>query len=205
LGSYYTDKVKEGGALSLPTAFTRLANISFAEVYWANIAHTPEKTGYALDASNRWVDTTIERLILRARSAETQAPDYSTAKLILREMIEGLTVIENLLFLAKKAGILDLQINRLLTNYVGDVQIVTEFAKFRDKILKAFSDLMTKIHGHAPVGSQIYIVAHSEGTVVALLVLMTALGSNGIPDWARQVKGLMTIGSPLDKHKLLTA
>jgi hypothetical protein len=50
-------------------------------------------------------------------------------------------------------------------------------------------------------GADIYIVAHSEGTVVAFLGLLEGL-ANGEP-WVRDVKGLMTIGSPLNKHVLI--
>src|SRR5262249_28595972 len=72
--------------------------------------------------------------------------------------------------------------------------------------------------------AEIYIVAHSEGTVVAFLGLLMALSKSDMTDmlasddskcesddgklavtydWINQVRGLMTIGSPLDKHIFL--
>src|SRR5262249_28038731 len=66
-----------------------------------------------------------------------------------------------------------------------------------------FSGTMSAIHDASDRDSDIYIVAHSEGTVVSLLGLMTAFCSNPIPHWVKRIKGLMTIGSPLDKHLLL--
>ena len=61
---------------------------------------------------------------------------------------------------------------------------------------------------------QIYIVAHSEGSVVSFLGLLQALSVPSIPDpdaestnvptdWIKFVRGFMTIGSPIDKHLVL--
>ena len=87
----------------------------------------------------------------------------------------------------------------VLNSYLGDVQIVTEFDDVRDKILGRFKNIMENL----PNDFDIYIVAHSEGTVVALLSLLEEMSSHETHDWLNQVRGLMTIGSPLDKHLLL--
>lgn len=60
---------------------------------------------------------------------------------------------------------------------------------------------------------EIHLVAHSEGTVVAFLGLLQALqgvhpvvpdgGPKPSLDWARRVRGFMTLGSPIDKHLVL--
>jgi hypothetical protein len=68
-----------------------------------------------------------------------------------------------------------------------------------NKIRKANEDL------------EIYIVSHSEGTVVAFLGLLTAAHRYQPPaggreeryGWIKQVRGLMTIGSPIEEHLIL--
>jgi hypothetical protein len=62
---------------------------------------------------------------------------------------------------------------------------------------------MTKISSDP--SDEIYIVAHSEGTVVSFLALLKAMSgtASGSSAWLKQVKGFMTIGSPIDKHLLL--
>jgi len=61
---------------------------------------------------------------------------------------------------------------------------------------------------------EIYIVAHSEGTVVSFLGLLQALSGLVVKDpddqsktagtgWIDHVRGFMTLGSPIDKHFLL--
>jgi hypothetical protein len=50
---------------------------------------------------------------------------------------------------------------------------------------------------------EIYIVAHSEGTVVTFLGLLRALSKDPRPAWVKNVRGLMTIGSPINKHIIL--
>jgi hypothetical protein len=50
---------------------------------------------------------------------------------------------------------------------------------------------------------EFYIVAHSEGTVVSFLALLQAMWQPKPPKWLGQVRGFMTIGSPIDKHIVL--
>jgi hypothetical protein len=76
---------------------------------------------------------------------------------------------------------------------------VAEFKEQGGEIGKVFADQMQSVHDEFENAEEIYIVAHSEGTVVALLGLLTAMCSPGNP-WIAKVRGLMTIGSPIDKH-----
>ena len=46
-------------------------------------------------------------------------------------------------------------------------------------------------------------MAHSEGTVISFLGLLEAVCRAEPPEWIHNVRGLMTIGSPIDKHLLL--
>jgi hypothetical protein len=127
-------------------------------------------------------------------------------------MIETFAVLDHLLVVFEKLGLLKFNLNDLLTSYVGDVQIVADFPDQRRIILDEFSKLLDDV---APEGSdvEIYLIAHSEGTVVALMGLLEAmssqpcakgaLGAEQPPPWIRRVHGLMTIGSPIDKHLIL--
>jgi hypothetical protein len=107
--------------------------------------------------------------------------------------------LENLLKVSEMAGIFKFDLAKVLNAYLGDVQIVTEFDDVRKKILGRFKKTMDGL----PDDLDIYIVAHSEGTVVTLLSLLEEMAGNQPPKWLNQVRGLMTIGSPLDKHLLL--
>lgn len=46
---------------------------------------------------------------------------------MLEEVIETVYVLENLLFLVEKAGLGRFDLKRVLDEYLGDVQIMTEF------------------------------------------------------------------------------
>src|SRR5262249_52710522 len=118
-------------------------------------------------------------------------------------------VLGNLFFLAEKAGLFKFDFDNLLTAYVGDVQIVADFANYRERICRHFENILEQVHGKNEDGD-IYIVAHSEGTVIALMVLLRALSARQnlsalgpTPAWIQKVRGLMTIGSPIDKHLVL--
>jgi hypothetical protein len=137
---------------------------------------------------------------------------FKLIKQVLREMIESLAVLGRLSYLADRAGLFTFDLRKLLDSYLGDVQIVTEFRWRREAILKRFSALMETIQDRCPE-ADIYIVAHSEGTVVAFLSLLQAAGEKTAaqpPDqpgaaakWIDRVRGFMTLGSPIDKHLIL--
>ena len=117
-------------------------------------------------------------------------------------MIETIAVVERLSFLARQAGVFSFDLRKLLDDYLGDVQIVTEFKDQREKILAAFDSVMAAVHLRFPA-AEIHVVAHSEGTVVAFLALLRAFREAQPPGWTGQVRGFMTLGSPLDKHLVL--
>jgi len=128
--------------------------------------------------------------------------DYSMIKQVLEEMIQTIAVLEWLCYLADRAGLFTFNLRRMLDDYLGDVQIVTEFKAHREMILNEFRRVMEDARELAPK-AEIYIVAHSEGTVVSLLGLLEALSAKTPPAWVKQVRGLMTLGSPIDKHLTL--
>ena len=117
-------------------------------------------------------------------------------------MIDTVAVLDRICFIAEKAGLFTFDLRKLLDDYLGDVQIVTEFGSNRTEILDAFDEVLTEAHKAYPRAA-IYLVAHSEGTVVSFLGLLNAFRAEELPAWANSVRGLMTIGSPIDKHLVL--
>jgi hypothetical protein len=128
--------------------------------------------------------------------------DYSMLKQVLDEMILTIAILKRLCHLADRAGLFSFDLGKVLDDYLGDVQIVTEFETHRGMILDEFRSVMEAAGEFAPQ-AEIYIVAHSEGTVVSFLGLLEAMSEEQPPDWVGQVRGLMTLGSPIDKHLVL--
>jgi hypothetical protein len=144
---------------------------------------------------------------------------------VIEEIVEAIAVLENLLAVAAKMGLFKFDLAPLLREYVGDVQVVAEFKLFRDRIVyrfhKAMHDIVKGSYEHPDEPRpDIYVVAHSEGTVVSFLAMLEALSSPGdttlfdpdapgdrtravSTDWIGFVRGYMTIGSPIDKHLAL--
>jgi hypothetical protein len=206
---------------------TDLARIGFAEVYWADIPDEVLKEGRTLEETKAWARTVVARanaLCRKSHQDDPQAslvtPDFDHAGDVLEEIIDTVHVLENLVFIAKKAGILKFDLKQILMEYLGDVQLVTEFAYHRKNIIGRFHRAMQQIYEKSP-NARIHIVAHSEGTVISFLGLLWAMskktfvpelppeqpdatdGKEGFPAWLSQVHGFMTIGSPIDKHLLL--
>jgi hypothetical protein len=182
----------------------RLEGIAFAEVYWAAIPRRVTEQKYTLEEAKMWATTIIERLRARSRSggdanSDCRTEDFQLSAQVVHEMIESIAITERLCFVAEKAGLFTFDLRRILDDYLGDVQIVTEFKTHREKILRAFRHVLTRAHEQCP-NAEIYIISHSEGTVVSFLALLEAFRSDNQPPWASQVRGFMTLGSPIDKH-----
>jgi len=174
------------------------------------------KDAHTLEEAKAWARTIVERLRLRWHEEEEKKKKWRTEKTdpachdkdfqltqqVLGEMIQTIAVVERLCFLADKAGLFTFDLRKLLDDYLGDVQIVAEFKDYRDQILKTFIKLMEDVAKAFPK-ADIYIVSHSEGTVVALLGLLQGFRDPTLPSWPRKVRGLMTLGSPIDKHLAL--
>jgi len=177
-----------------------LGKLSFVEVHWADLARAVDESRFLLEETKSWSKTIVERLPKRYKEAEQFTPkEFDALRLLLREMLETLRTLENLFKVTALAGLFKFDLGVVLNSYLGDVQIVTEFDDVREKILDRFRNIMENL----PKDFDIYIVAHSEGTVVTLLSLLEAMSSPEAHGWLNQVRGLMTIGSPLDKHLLL--
>lgn len=209
-----------------------LAGIGVAEVFWADIPERADQEGNTLEETKAWARTVVARaqaLYVRAKTKGERAlvpPDFHLAAEVLEEIIDTVYVMENLSFIAEKAGVFKFDLRETLEDYLGDVQIVAEFREYRTEIVGRFRKAMNDIfEHHVKMNPQVrlHIVAHSEGTVVSFLGLLEALsgqwtkefgvegeivsGSEGrgqqIPEWVKHVHGYMTIGSPIDKHLLL--
>ncbi len=212
LGSFYgVDSVVQTFRLKPPPEVKPgIADIGFVEIYWADIPRRVQRRGYTIEETKAWARTVVERV--RARYADDltglmKKEDYASAAAVIEDLIDGVEVLGNLFFLAGKAGLFHFDFHQMLTAYAGDVQIVADFANYREKICHHFRKILDEVHNKNKE-ADIYIVAHSEGTVVALMVLLKALCARTRnlpppeppPSWIGKVRGLMTIGSPIDKH-----
>ena len=122
---------------------------------------------------------------------------------VLDELIETVAVLDRLMFVFEKAGLLTFNLNALLTDFLGDVQIVADFESYRGEILKAFDKVMNEALSLRNNEVELYLVAHSEGTVLTFLAVLNALADPDAHPWIREVRGIMTIGSPIETHHLL--
>lgn len=176
----------------------------FTEAYWADIARKPESEGYILEESKQWAKSIVTRQQSQADEAKAKNVDYRMVRSVLYEAIDTLRILERLAFITEKAGIFKFDLNRVLTDFLGDVQIVTEFGTYRAEIQERFYTALKKAH-ELDKEAEIYIVSHSEGTVISFLSLLAAVGDPSNPEfaWIRKVKGFMTLGSPIDKHIIL--
>jgi hypothetical protein len=214
LGSFHSKSASEVGFLFLthPPYDSRLEDVGLAEIYWANIPRAVQKEGYTLEEAKKWASSLVGRIRIRAEGGEDRHIPalYETIEQIIAEMIEGVAVLDRLFFLVGKVTTFKFRLKDLLDAFLGDVQIVTDFENERGRLLGLFNAVMDKIRKANP-DVDIYIISHSEGTVVAFLGLLTAFHEYGSPDgngkerygWIKQVRGLMTIGSPIEEHLIL--
>ena len=183
--------------------------LAFAEAYWANVPRKLVKDGYTLEEAKRWARTIVARLNLRAwqtpRGSGLTRRQYRMLEAVLDEMIDTVFVLDNLTFLADRAGIFKFDLKKTLDDYLNDVQVVTEFQKYRHRIVGGLDSLIREIESDGRfTDAEIYVVGHSEGSVVALLGLLEAMSrTTGVPDWVYRVRGMMTIGSPIEPHQIL--
>jgi len=207
-----------------------LAGIGFSEVFWADIPEGVVQEKRTLEETKAWARTVVARAravfyrgwnqLTETERQRLREPDFGQAGEVLEEVIDTVQVLENLCFLAQKAGVMKINIREVLSDYLGDVQLVTEYAQYRNDIIGRFHGAMEQIHNTYP-NARLHIVAHSEGTVVSFLGLLQAMSAQRLPRspgaaasatltvpteppaWLRRIHGYMTIGSPIDKHILL--
>lgn len=201
LGAFHENE----GIVALKPPFP--SGFAFAEVYWATIPREAAKDAYIIEEAKAWARTIVGRLKLRWKECGGETTycrdrDFDLMTLILSEMIESIAILDRICFLADRAGLFKFDLRKMMEDYFGDVQVVVDFASLRAKILETFDRTMTAVHTAFP-NAEIYIVSHSEGTVVTLLGLLKAYREAHPPAWSKCVRGLMTLGSPIDKHLVL--
>ncbi|MDB4673640.1 hypothetical protein OAF27_02385, partial [Verrucomicrobiales bacterium] len=222
LGYFYkTDD--DTGVFPLDTAIIEelgdRADVRVAEVFWADLPQRVIDEGRTIEETKEWADTVVARAyysyqkltkdIAAGTPVKYPEPDFSLASEVLGEVIDTVRVLERLAYVGEKAGMPKVDLRAVFEEFLGDVQIVTEFAGHRDAILDRFSETMRRIHRDHE-DAEIHIIAHSEGTVISFLGLLRAMSrtnadspSAELPGWVKQMRSYMTIGSPLDKHVLL--
>jgi hypothetical protein len=182
----------------------RFQGFGFAESFWADIPEIAAATKNTTEETKAWAQTVVERVrtLDQSKRDHSNLIDYNKASAVVEEMIDTIKVLENLLFVASKAGLFEFNLGQLLTDFVGCVQIVADFKDYGGNVFDRFAITMRNLVRRMPNLKKIYIVAHSEGTVVSFKGLLTALAAPKSPDnkWVDLVKGYMTIGSPLNKH-----
>lgn len=171
----------------------------FAEVYWADLPRGVVRDGYTLEETSQWARHLVDKLDRQSGGCLAPA-DRRAVKSILPEVIESIDVLKRLLTLAEWGGKFKFNLKWVLDSFMGDVQLVAEFDQIRKQILGRFHSALEKAHSYNP-DARIYLIAHSEGSVIAFLGLLEAMAADA--PWVSRVKGLMTIGSPIDKHLIL--
>jgi hypothetical protein len=225
LGRFSAELIAPAGAAGAPGAFMvktppdpqLSSGLGFAEVYWADVPRGPAKDLYTLEEAKKWAKTIVERVQALDREEtgrlNLDPKDYLLIAQVIEEMIETTRVLGRLMYLAEKAGLFKFNLNKVLVDYLGDVQVVAEFSNYRAQIVGQFQKVLERVNHDHPK-ADIHIVSHSEGTVIAFMGLLDALhkpGSRGQsetngparPPWVDRVRGIMTIGSPINKHLLL--
>ena len=191
--------------LSPPRYPQEMGDLAFAEVYWAGVPRKLVKQMYSLEDIDPWVKTISERVRLRRPAGEEALTDADQRMIerVLGEMLTSIDVLERLCFIADKMGIFSFDLKKVLVDYIDDIQVVAEFKDQGLEIGKLFSQRLEAVHQEYP-GAEIHLITHSEGTVVAMLGLLSALCSPpGQATWIDSVRGFMTFGSPIDKHLAL--
>jgi hypothetical protein len=184
----------------LPVTLTSSGpNLWFAEAYWADIPRGVVERKYVLEESKKWARTIAAR-VASASSSNAPRKHFTLLETVLDEMIETVFVLERLTFVLDRLGLLRINLKKLLVSFLGDVQVVTEFDRYRGEILSAFTGVLAQVRQKVGADADIHVVAHSEGTVVALFGLFEGMRDPKKHPWVEQVKGLMTIGSPLEVH-----
>jgi hypothetical protein len=172
LGAFHENE----GIVALKPPFP--SGFAFTEVYWATIPREAAKDAYIIEEAKAWARTIVGRLKLRWKECGGETTycrdrDFDLMTLILSEMIESIAILDRICFLADRAGLFKFDLRKMMEDYFGDVQVVVDFASLRAKILETFDRTMTAVHTAFP-NAEIYIVSHSEGTVVTLLGLLKA-------------------------------
>lgn len=185
-----------------------LAELDFAEIYWADLTRDAEADGHRLEFSPQWAGSVVDRLRQRHDLKEDfSGGDIATGAAVVEHIAQSVNILGRLFSLTEKAGLFTFDLAKVVTQYLGDVQQVADYRYIRAKIRNRF---LRRIEHLANISKapNIHFVAHSEGTAVLLRVLLGAMNKNSSesptrPGWLDRVRSVTTIGSPIDKHLIL--
>jgi len=218
------EKDKKALTRSFTPAFVVINNnnttdvLSFSEVYWKQI---PDE--FIKNNSNNlpipiftWAHSINTRFLANNGKATQQQTykeresEFSGWALAIDNLEKIMKYLKSFARLIKKEN----QFYMFTERFLGDVQMYAESEGIKQDIDNRFLDVMSRIERFSynakkslnEQGSniskfdstEIYIVAHSEGTVISYCCLVQAAIKQ--MNWLKNVKGLLTIGSPLDKH-----
>jgi hypothetical protein len=214
------------GAAARPAYVTLRAKgenyvVAFSEVYWQ-----PVPNDYS-NNNNRnppvpwftWLHS-INTRIWRA------GPKYKTARSVIDNLERMLGLLKRLATIDDKSGILLGNVQRYVERLAGivnrflcEVQMYIENEDLRDNINQRFLSLLKNVGSTRGEISRrikeagletldertdIYVVSHSEGTVMAYNSLVKAAqereSDHAKHAWISSVRTLVTLGSPLDRH-----
>jgi hypothetical protein len=156
--------------------FTRLPGLAFAEVFWADIGRANQE--YVLEDTVSWARTLTGRMqVLENRLQAAGVTEHKKSRVDLAAVARTLGDIGVVVQLVRAInrgcaalGIGSVELDRMLTNFLGDVQLLAEFAPQRAQIQQRFHDVMAAIEARAadePRDVRIHICAHSQGSAVA--------------------------------------
>jgi hypothetical protein len=184
-----------------------LDGLAFAEAHWADVARARER--YTMEGTGRWVGTVVERLRLQDQRYAPATPGLAPIpyELVRRQLLDAVRVLRLLTLLNRLLAKLELgsiPLDRVLTSFVGDVQLFAEFGVYRERMLERFDDVVEAVDERAtrqgrPV--EIHVVGHSQGSAIALLGILLARARG--KRWVRRLASLSTLGSPIDKFVAL--
>ena len=183
--------------------------IAFSEVFWQ-----PVTNKYLLEHLQPPIP-----IFTWAHSVNTRlfhgGPRFRTAREAIDNLETMLDLIKRLAVIYKKSG----QLAYILERFLGDVEMYVESRDLRDDINQRVMDILERDEAISEEVAwlltrhnqencfdrrDIYVVAHSEGTVVAYYSLVQAAAEReqnaARRTWLPRVSGLVTMGSPLDKH-----
>ena len=173
--------------------------IGFSEVYWQDVTN---------EILKKFHKCTPIPIFIWAHAINTHfmGKDFYAARDVITNLESLLSIADNLSLILKRAGIF----LKVLTRFVGDVQMYAESTDIRNAVDAHFASVLGRVdqqHRDAAIElgtdldtPEIYIVAHSEGTVVAYSSLVKAAALQPPVPWLPWVKALVTLGSPIDKH-----
>ncbi len=185
--------------------------IGFSEVFWQPVTNEYLKAHHQPPIPIfPWAHSINTRLFKGGKK-------FRTAREAIDNLETMLELLKRLALIYRKAGVLA----GILEKFLGDVQMYVESESLRGQINDTFFEIldsdqavadevlrelrqMGNLNQEAWAAHEVYIVAHSEGTVVSYNCLVQAAAIRErdptLRAWLPRVRGLVTLGSPLDKH-----